>query len=76
MTQAVIHILESIQVEKQQCETFAATMRGFNHIFEMLVEIDAAGEPGQLVGIGQLTNLSFGFALQGYVLHGTQNNFA
>ena len=72
MPQAVIHVLEAVQVEIEQGETLITPLGRFDDIFHMFIEIGPACQSGQLVRIGQLTNALFCFALLGDVLNRSQ----
>ena len=69
MAQRVVDDLEAVQVDEQDAEHRAACARGLDGCIHALREVQAVGQAGERVAVGQLFNALLGHALLREVAH-------
>ena len=74
MAEAVVDILEGIQIQIQQRKALFSTMGRANRIFQVTMEVGATGQAGKRIAVGQFADAFLGLALFGDVLHRAQDH--
>ena len=69
MTQAVVDVLESVKVQKQQRQMLPLALRTLDRVVEAVEEQFAVRQPGEVVEVGQAVDALFAASLLGDVAH-------